>query len=120
MNLVVRLPSTSSRLMPFPSYLCPATAPRSDQFEQDNIRNSHVRCQHRLDFVLGPNAINNRQGGIECNLIGTSRAKTHVQRRVRGRMTQALEHRMNELQRACSEGVSKPVLVPFFIRMVRV
>ena len=47
-------------------------------------------------------------------------AKIEVQRMVRGRIPQTLEHRMNELQRAGSECVGKPVAVPFFIGMVRV
>jgi hypothetical protein len=30
-----------------------------DQFEQDNIRDSHVSCQHRFDLILRPHAIDN-------------------------------------------------------------
>src|ERR1700756_1741217 len=84
MNLVVRLPSTSSRLMPLPSYLWPATAPR--------VRAAHssktifVTAMCATSFVFRSHPINDRQGAIECDLIGTSRTKVEVQRVVPGRI----------------------------------
>jgi hypothetical protein len=64
---------------------CDRTASTGDQFEQDNIRDSHVRCQHRFDLVFRPHPVNDRQSGIERSLVGTSRTKIEVQRVVRGK-----------------------------------
>jgi hypothetical protein len=70
----------------FISMACNGAACTGDQFEQDNIRDSHVGCQHRFDLVFRPHPINDRQGGIECDLVGTTRTKIEVQRMVRGRI----------------------------------
>jgi hypothetical protein len=65
---------------------CDGAACTGNQLEQSNIRDSHVGCQHRFDLVLRPHTINDGKGGIECELIGTTRTKIEVQRMVRGRI----------------------------------
>src|SRR5262249_52819262 len=91
-----------------------------DQFEQENIRDSHMACQHRFDLVFGPHTIDHREGGVECKLIGTTRIKIEAQGMVLGRLPQTLEHRIYELQRAGPEHIGKSVLVTSFVGMDRV
>src|SRR5215471_19308326 len=66
----------------FVSMACDGAACTSHQFEQDNIRHSHVRCQHCFDFVMWPYSVNDGEGGIERKLIGTTGIKIVVQRMV--------------------------------------
>ena len=66
---------------------CDGAACTGDQFEQDNIRDSHVGCQHRFDLVFRSHPINDCQGGIECDFIGTTRTKPVILRVILGRLT---------------------------------
>src|SRR5215468_9551305 len=99
---------------------CDGGACTGDQFEQENIRDSHMACQHRFDLVFGPHTIDHREGGVECKLIGTTRIKIEAQGMVLGRLPQTLEHRIYELQRAGPEHIGKSVLVTSFVGMDRV
>jgi hypothetical protein len=65
---------------------CDAAACTCDQFEQGDIRNSHVRRKHRFDLVVRPHPINDGKGGIECYFIGTTRKKFVILRMVLGRL----------------------------------
>jgi hypothetical protein len=65
---------------------CDGATSTGDQFEQGNIRDSHVGREHRFDLVFRPHPINDGQGCIECELIGTTRTKIEVQRMVLGRL----------------------------------
>jgi hypothetical protein len=68
------------------SVACDGAARTGDQFEQDNIRHSHMGCKHRLDLVFRPHAIDHGKGGVECKLIGTTGTKIVVQRMILGRL----------------------------------
>src|SRR6266849_1229662 len=63
---------------------CDGATSTSDQFEQGDIRDSHVGRQHSFDLVFRPYPVNDGQGGIECELIGTTGTKIVVQRMVLG------------------------------------
>src|SRR5262249_1273782 len=65
---------------------CDNATRTGNQFEQRNIGYSHVRCQHRLDFIFRLYSSNDGQSGIERDLIRTPRTKTVVLAMVRGRM----------------------------------
>src|SRR5262245_14556522 len=58
---------------------CDGGACTGDQFEQENIRDSHMACQHRFDLVFRPHTIDHREGGVECHLVGTTRIKIEAQ-----------------------------------------
>ena len=46
---------------------CDSATSTGDQFEQGNIRHSHVSRQHRFDLVFRLYPSNDGQGGIECD-----------------------------------------------------